>query len=122
MEQFDHELTTAEVTAILEKQQKLPKAILSDRGPQFKEQWKNWCSAHGLEAHFAHPSYPQDKGKVERSIQNLNREFVNHLRKFPEWLKGKLGDYRDWFNCKRFHRGINGYLAELYKCNVGKLT
>ncbi len=121
-EQFDHELTTAEVTAILEKQQKFPKAILSDHGPQFKEQWKNWCSEHGIEAHFAHPSYPQDKGKVERCIQSLNREFIHPLWKFPEWLKGKLGDYRDWFNCKRFHRGINGYPAELYKCNVGKLT
>ena len=120
--QFDHELTTVEATAILDKQQKFPKAILSDHGPQFKEQWKNWCSEHGIEAHFAHPSYPQDKGKVERCIQNLNREFINPLRKFPEWLKGKLGDYRDWFNCKRFHRAINGYPADLYKCNVRNLT
>jgi IS30 family transposase len=121
-EQFDHELTTDEVTAVLEKQKRFPKAILSDRGPQFKEQWKNWCSVHNIEAHFAHPSYPQDKGKVERCIQNLNKEFINHLRKFPEWLKGKLNDYKDWFNCKRFHRGIKGYPADLYKCNVGNLT
>jgi IS30 family transposase len=121
-EQFDQELTTAEVTAVLENQNRLPKAILSDHGSQFKEQWKNWCSEHHIEAHFAHPSYPQDKGKVERGIQNLNKEFVNHLRKFPEWLKGKLGDYREWFNCKRFHRGIKAYPADLYKCNVGNLT
>jgi hypothetical protein len=121
-EQFDHELTTAEVTAVLEKQSKLPRTILSDHGSQFKEQWKSWCCEHCIEAHFAHPSYPQDKGKVERGIQNLNREFVNHLRKFPRWLKGKLGDYRQWFNCKRFHRGVKAYPADLYKCNVGKLT
>ena len=121
-EQFDHELTTVEVTTILEKQQQFPKAILSDNGPQFKEQWKKWCSQHGIEAHFAHPSYPQDKGKIERCIQNLNREFIHPLRKFPEWLKGKLPDYKDWFNTKRFHRGINGYPAQLYKCNVGNLT
>ena len=38
----------------------------------------------------AHPSYLQDKGKVERCIQNLNREFINSLRKFPGWLKGNL--------------------------------
>ncbi|PIU59569.1 hypothetical protein COS86_03570, partial [Candidatus Bathyarchaeota archaeon CG07_land_8_20_14_0_80_47_9] len=61
-EQFEHELTTAEVTAVLEKQQRLPKAILSDHGSQFKEQWKQWCSGYYVEAHFAHPSYPQDKG------------------------------------------------------------
>jgi len=121
-EQFDHELTTAETVAVLEKQNRLPKAILSDHGSQFKEQWKRWCSLHGVEAHFAHPSYPQDKGKVERCIQNLNREFVNHLRRFPDWLNGKLGEYRDWFNHFRFHRGVKAFPADLYKCNVGNLT
>jgi IS30 family transposase len=114
-QQFDHELTTAQTTAVLEKQKRLPKAILSDHGSQFKEQWKNWCSEHGVEAHFAHPSYPQDKGKVERCIQNLNREFVNHLRKFPEWLKGKVSEYREWFNHSRFHRGVKAFPADLYK-------
>jgi len=121
-EQYDHELTTAEVTAVLEKQKRLPKAILSDHGSQFKERWKKWCSSHGVEAHFAHPSYPQDKGKVERCIQNLNREFVNHLRKFPEWLKGKIGDYKEWFNHSRFHRGVKTFPATLYECNVRNLT
>jgi IS30 family transposase len=114
-EQFDHELTTAQTTAVLEKQKRLPKAILSDHGSQFKEQWKNWCKEHGVEAHFAHPSYPQDKGKVERCIQNLNREFVNHLRKFPQWLKGKLQEYKEWFNYSRFHRGVKAFPADLYK-------
>jgi IS30 family transposase len=121
-EQFNHELTTDEVTALLAKQKRLPKAILSDLGSQFKEQWKKWCTEHGIEAHFAHPSYPQDKGKVERCIQNLNREFVNHLRKFPEWLKGNLRDYREWFNHSRFHRGIKAHPADLYECNVSNLT
>jgi IS30 family transposase len=121
-EQFDHDLTTAETVAVLERVGRLPKAILSDHGSQFKEQWKRWCSTHSVEAFFAHPSYPQDKGKVERCIQNLNREFVNNLRKFPEWLNGKLGEYKQWFNNSRFHRGVNAYPAELYNCNVRKLT
>ena len=121
-EQFDHELSTAETAAVLERLGRFPKAILSDHGPQFKEQWKDWCRRHGVEAHFAHPSYPQDKGKVERCIQNLNREFVNQLRKIPTWLNGRLGEYRDWFNHSRYHRGVKGYPAELYECKVGKLT
>lgn len=37
---FEHELTTAEVIAVLEKQQRLPKDIFSGHGSQFKEQWK----------------------------------------------------------------------------------
>jgi len=121
-EQFKHEPKTREVTALLEKQERLPKAILSDHGPQFKENWKRWCRQHGIEPHFAHPSYPQDKGKIERCIQNLNREFVNHLRKFPAWLKDKLQEYREWFNHSRFHRGINTFPAQLYECNVRNLT
>lgn len=69
-EQFDRELTTTEVTAVLEMEEQkwLPEAVLSDRGRQFKEQWRRWCSTRGVEAHFAHPSYPQDKGKVERRV------------------------------------------------------
>lgn len=122
VEQFDHELTTAETVDVLEKVGRLPKAILSDHGSQFKEQWKSWCSGRGVEAHFAHPSYPQDKGKVERCVQNLNREFVNQLRRFPEWLKGALVEYRDWFNHFRFHRGVKTFPATLYECNVRNLT
>jgi hypothetical protein len=32
-----------------------------------------------IDAHFALPSYSQDKGKVERFVQNLNSDFVDHL-------------------------------------------
>jgi IS30 family transposase len=121
-EQFDHDPTTKEVTDLLEHQKRKPKQILSDHGKQFRENWKSWCSEHGVEPLYAHPSYPQDKGKVERCIQNVNREFVNHLRKFPEWLKGKLSEYREWFNHSRFHRGVKAFPAELYECNVRNLT
>jgi hypothetical protein len=31
-----------------------------------------------IDAHFALLFYSQDKGKVERCVQNLNREFVYH--------------------------------------------
>jgi transposase InsO family protein len=115
VDQFDHQLTTAETVVALDKLERLPRAILSDHGPQFREQWKKWCSMRGVEADFAHPSSPQDKGKVERCIQNLDREFVNHLRKFPEWLKSRVSEYRDWFNHSRFHRGVKAFPINLYK-------
>jgi len=120
--QFDHDPSTREITALLERLKRLPRAILSDRGKQFRDDWGRWCSRHGIEAHYAHPSYPQDKGKVERCIQNLNREFVHHLREFPGWLDGKLRQYRDWFNRSRYHRGVKAHPAELHECNVRKLT
>jgi hypothetical protein len=46
-------------------------------------------------------------------------EFVDHLRKFPEWLKGKLGEYKEWFNhppfteaTKRFQRSSTSVTLE----------
>jgi transposase InsO family protein len=120
-EQFTHEPKTREATSLLERQKRLPKAVLSDHGPiQGKLEKVVQTTRHRIA--LPHPSHPQDKGKVERCIQNLNREFVNHLGKFPEWLKGKLHEYREWFNHSRFYRGINTFPAQLYKCNVRNLT
>jgi hypothetical protein len=59
---------------------------------------------------------------VEGSIQNLNGEFVNHFRKFSEWLKRKPGESEESFTHSRFRRGIKARPADLYKCNVRKLT
>jgi transposase InsO family protein len=118
-EQLDHDPTTKEVAALLQRLGRKPEVILSDRGPQFKENWKDWCRDNGIRPEFAHPRYPQDKGKVERTIRNLNQEFVHHLRRFPGWLDGKVDEYREWFNNSRFHRGVNAFPAELYGVTLG---
>ena len=62
-EQFDHEPRTKEVTAVLEKQKTLPKAILSDHGHQFKEKWKRWCRIHVLNR--ISPIHPIPKTKAK---------------------------------------------------------
>ena len=90
-----------------------PEKILSDNGAQFKKQWESGLLEMKVEAIFAHPYYPQDKGKVERSIRNLSEEFVKLLGLFGHWL-GKMELWRVWHNEKRFHRGIRGYPAEVY--------
>lgn len=91
-------------------------------GKQDKRAWQLVGGNYMLKCypllHFAHPSYPQDKGKVERCVQDLNREFVNHLREFLGWLKGKLREYREWFNHSWFHRGIKALPVDLYECNI----
>jgi len=40
--------------------------------------------------------------KVERMIRKLNQEFVYHLRRFPEWLDGRIAEFREWYNHSRF--------------------
>jgi len=112
-ERFDHEPTTDELTGRLERLPRKPEKILTNNGGQFRETWKRWCMDKGVEPLFAHPYYPQDKGKVERTIRNVAEEFVNLLRKFPEWL-GKIQVYRRWYNRDRFHRGVNTRQAKLY--------
>lgn len=116
-EWFDHEPTTDELTGLLERLPRKPEKVLTDNGGQFKETWKRWCRDNGVEPLFAHPYYPQDKGKVERTIRNVAEEFVNLLRKFPEWL-GKIQQYRKWYNRDRFHRGINTQPARLYTASI----
>jgi len=110
----DHCPTTKELTATLENLKIKPESMLADNGGQFREQWKKWCKENNIKALFAHPYCPQDKGKVERTIRNLAEEFVNLLSKFPKWIKGKLEEYRLWFNERRYHRGIKDYPINLY--------
>ncbi len=114
-EQIDHSPSIPEIACLLEPliQQHHPEKILTDNNP-FKDTWNTWCKEHQIEPLHAHPYYPQDKGKVERSIRNIAEEFVYLLKKFPEWLQGKLKEYQEWFNDKRFHKGIQDYPARLY--------
>lgn len=111
---FDHCPTTKALIDSLDRLEVKPKNILADNGAQFKEQWTKWCRENKIKPLFAHPYYPQDKGKVERTIRNLAEEFVNLLSKFPKWIKGKLEVWRKWFNEKRYHRGIKDYPINLY--------
>ena len=110
---FDHCPTTNELTSALQKLSIKPLKILSDNGGQFKEQWKEWCKSQNIEAVFAHPYYPQDKGKVERTIRNVTEEFIDLLSKFPQFFN-RMEEYRRWFNEKRYHRGIKDYPARLF--------
>ena len=116
-EPFDRELTTDDITGCLEKLPRKPKKILTDNGAQFRETWERWCRDNGIEPMFAHPRYPQDKGKVERTKRNISEEFVNPMRKFPEWLD-RIREYRRWYNGYRFHRGINTQPAKLYTASI----
>lgn len=115
-EQLDHCPTTTEVALLVLKVMRghKPQSILTDNGAQFSEEWKNFCATQGIEPLFAHPYYPQDKGKVERTIRNIAQEFTNLLTKFPHWLKGKIKSFKRWYNNSRIHHGIGTVPKSLY--------
>lgn len=113
-EQFSYVPSTRDITSLLDGLENKPQNILTDNAKHFAKQWEDWCRSNSIKALHAHPYYPQDKGKVERTIRNVSEEFIHLLTKFPEWLKGLIKDYKEWFNKDRFHRGIGTVPAALY--------
>lgn len=97
-----------------------PQRILTDNGGQFKEAWKNdlW-NDYRIEAVFAHPYYPQDKGKVEREIRNVAEELIKVAKVLAQPIETLIHQYQEWRNNKRYHYGIKGISALLYVANVG---
>ncbi len=91
-EQLDHDPTTNDILAMLVPivLKHHPEKILTDNGVQFREQWKECLMQRSVESIFAHPYYPQDKGKVERAIRNVAEEFIYLLKRFPEWINGVI--------------------------------
>ena len=114
-QKFENDPSTDQIIILLEPlvQEHNPQSILTDNGFQFKKTWEEWCKKHHSKALFAHPHYPQDKGKVERCIRTFGEEFINLLHKFPHWME-HLQKYVRWHNHQRFHRGINTQPAKLY--------
>jgi len=91
-----------------------PEKILTDNNP-FGDAWGYWCLQEDVEAVFAHPYYPQDKGKVERAIRNISEELVYLFINFSKWFNAVcIEDWRCWFNEKRYHRGIKDYPSRLF--------
>ena len=113
--QVNHDPTIAEIAEMLKPliRKHHPEKILTDNNP-FKIEWDIWCKENGIEPLHAHPYYPQDKGKVERTIRNVAEEFIYLLLKFPNWGNEELSEYQDWFNTERYHCGIKAIPCQLY--------
>ena len=94
-----------------------PQKILTDNNP-FKNSWKLWCNEQDIEAVFAHPYYPQDKGKVERTNRNVAEELINIILHSHRLLnEQEITSWINWFNQKRFSYGIKDFPTNLYVKN-----
>lgn len=111
---FDHSPNIPEISEAIKNLVEMyhPEKILTDNNP-FQNSWKEWCESMEVDAVFAHPYYPQDKGKVERTIRNITEEFINLLTHFSMFFE-RIQEYKNWFNDKRYHRGIKDYPARLF--------
>jgi transposase InsO family protein len=79
-----------------------PEKILTDNGKQFKESWEKFLKKQDIEPLFAHPYYPQDKGKVERTIRNVAEEFV-YLQSYAPLREQEIPTMARWAD-----KGISG--------------
>ena len=112
---LNHCPTTKEITSLLQNLGNKPEKILVDNGGQFREQWKDWCKENEIEAIFAHPYYPQDKGKVERTNRNIAEELVNIIMRFHKlFTDKKIEGWMKWYNKNRKSLGIEDYPERLY--------
>lgn len=113
---FDHKPNIPQVSETIKPliDEHHPIKILTDNNP-FGKAWEEWCREQKVEAIFAHPYYPQDKGKVERTIRNITEEYIDLLSAFPKWFNDKcMEEWRSWFNEERYHRGVKARPAELF--------
>jgi transposase InsO family protein len=113
---FNHSPNIKEITEVIKPliDKFHPEKILTDNNP-FADAWGYWCFQEGVEAVFAHPYYPQDKGKVERAIRNISEELVYLFMNFSKWFNDScIESWRCWFNDKRYHRGVKDYPSRLF--------
>ena len=113
---FDHSPNIAQITEVLKPliNKFHPESILTDNNP-FGDAWGYWCFQEDVKAIFAHPYYPQDKGKVERAIRNISEELVYLFINFSKWFNAEcIESWRCWFNDKRYHRGVKDYPSRLF--------
>lgn len=115
---LNHCPTTKEIASLLQNLGSKPKKILVDNGGQFRNQWRDWCKENNIEAIFAHPYYPQDKGKVERTNRNIAEELINIIMIFHKLLDDEeINGWHKWYNKNRVSLGVNDCPANLYVKN-----
>lgn len=79
------------------------KAVLSDNGSQFLEQFDNELNRYGIKHIHSRVKHPQTMGKVER----FNQTYKKHRSKFKT-----LEEFKEWYNEERMHMSLNMRYAE----------
>lgn len=93
----------------------LPKAILSDRGNQFKAHQLHGEAEYQylmrrLSIETIYGKRPRTKGKIENNFRFIQRDFVleNLHHTDLDSLNGAWRGWMEWYNWKHHHRGLNG--------------
>jgi transposase InsO family protein len=89
---------------------RLPKTIVSDRGPQFAPKfWKNVCERLGIERRLSTAFHPQTDSQTER----INAVIEQYLRNFVNY---QPNDWVQWLPLAEFT--ANNHTSEMANCSA----
>lgn len=107
-----------------------PRAILSDRGKQFRAQeslqgpqvtYQFILDLLGIRAVYARPYHPQTKGKLEKFFQFVQRDFLSEVRfkvASLRELNQAFAAWARWYNQEHSHSSLGGKPpAALYRAS-----
>lgn len=95
-----------------------PRFVISDRGPQFKQQFDGGLDA--LSKQFSDPSRPIIHARCKVKNPRFNGRCERFFRSFKLWqrvtlffaaifdIRAKVDGFRTWYNAERVHQGVDG--------------
>jgi len=87
-----------------------PKCIITDQGPQFGEDYEDWCNVRGIKARFGAVGQHGSIAVVERFILSLKNECTRRIvvpLRIGEF-RLELANYFRWYNDARPHQSLGG--------------
>ena len=87
-----------------------PKYIITDQGPQFGEDYGDWCNVRGIKPRFGAVGQHGSIAIVERFILSLKNECTRRIvvpLRIDEF-RLELANYFHWYNDARPHQSLDG--------------
>jgi transposase InsO family protein len=112
---FDKEPTAAEVHSVLDQARRAtkatPKYTISDKGVQFRDEYKAWCKRRGVRPRFGAVGEHGSIAVLERFFRSLKTEMLRRLPWVPmskKRLTEEVAAYMGWYDLHRPHQGLCG--------------
>jgi len=111
---FAKEPSQADVCALLESAiqtaGRVPRYIVSDKGVQFGQRYRSWCSRRGIGPRFGALGKKGSLAVIERFFRTLKGEGLRpiHVPLRLAALEAEIGIFASWYNRERCHQGLAG--------------
>ena len=76
----------------------LPQSIRADNGPQFRDEFQEWCDSKGIHLDHSAPYNSQSNGHAEAGVKNAKHLLIKCKGIYNEDFRSRL---REWINSPR---------------------